>query len=57
MNKEIAFIELLGGCTKVAGYCGIGRSAVSQWKKKGIPKAQLNYLSTRFKKEYQKAFS
>lgn len=56
MKQDIHFIELLGGCKKVAEHCGITRGAVWQWKKKGIPKAQQNYLALKFPKEHKKAF-
>ncbi|PIT26685.1 Cro/CI family transcriptional regulator [Snodgrassella alvi] len=42
--KDNEFIDALGGVTKVAKICGITRGAVSQWRQRGIPKAQLNYL-------------
>lgn len=54
--KHVEFIELLGGTSKVASLCGISKGAVSQWKKKGIPLAQNNYLKTKFPKEYRKIF-
>lgn len=37
-------IEALGGPSKIAELCEISRSAVSQWKDNGIPKAQLKFL-------------
>ncbi|WP_367437655.1 Cro/CI family transcriptional regulator [Snodgrassella alvi] len=55
-EKDNRFIEILGGVTAVAKLCGITRGAVSQWKKRGIPKAQLNYLKTLRKKEYLNTF-
>ena len=53
MNKKhIEFIQRLGGATKVAVICEVTRGAVSQWKVRGIPKAQLNFLKTKFPKDY-----
>lgn len=40
--KEI--IRRLGGSTKTAELCEITTGAVSQWKKKGIPKPRLMFL-------------
>jgi len=37
-------ILLFGGTTKTAALCDISKSAVSQWMKNGIPRAQLKYL-------------
>jgi hypothetical protein len=37
-------IERLGGTKVVAQLCDISQQAVSQWRTKGIPKAQRNYL-------------
>jgi hypothetical protein len=37
-------IEAFGGPTKTALLCEISKSAVSQWKTNGIPKAQLKFL-------------
>lgn len=37
-------IRRLGGTTKTAALCEVSKSAVSQWLKNGIPKAQLKYL-------------
>ncbi len=38
-------IDALGGTLAVARMCEVKPPAVSQWKKKGIPKAQLRYLT------------
>lgn len=56
MNKESQFIELLGGTSAVARTCEVTRGAVSQWKKSGIPKAQKNYLKTKFPSQYKEVF-
>lgn len=37
-------IQLLGGNAKTAALCEVTRSAVSQWVKNGIPRAQLRYI-------------
>lgn len=37
-------IRRLGGTAKTAVLCEVTKSAVSQWLKNGIPKAQLKYL-------------
>jgi hypothetical protein len=37
-------IEAFGGPTKTAELCEVTKSAVSQWKTNGIPKAQLKFL-------------
>jgi hypothetical protein len=53
---HIEFIQVLGGVTKVSQICGITRSAVSHWKKKGIPRAQMNFLKTKFPRQYRETF-
>lgn len=55
-EKDNRFIEILGSDTAVAKLCCITRGAVSQWEKRDIPKAQLNYLKTLRKKEYLNTF-
>lgn len=37
-------IDALGGTNAVARLCEIAPASVSDWKKKGIPKARLMYL-------------
>jgi hypothetical protein len=37
-------IEAFGGPTQTAVLCEVSKSAVSQWKTNGIPKAQLKFL-------------
>ena len=37
-------IERLGGTTKAAAFCEVTAQAVSQWRTKGIPKAQRKFL-------------
>lgn len=45
-NIELAaqIIGDLGGTAKTAEMCDITPGAVSQWRRTGIPKAQLNYI-------------
>ena len=43
MNTNI-LIDALGGTFKVSQLCEISMPAVSQWRVKGIPKAQLRFL-------------
>lgn len=50
MNKDeskilaVKIIEILGGPLRVSKLCGISQPSVTLWKKRGIPKSQLNYL-------------
>jgi len=37
-------IAALGGPSKAGRLLGISKSAVSQWRKNGVPKTQLKYL-------------
>jgi hypothetical protein len=37
-------IRRLGGTTKAADVCEVSAQAVSQWRRNGIPKAQLKFL-------------
>jgi hypothetical protein len=37
-------IQRLGGATKTAVLCEVSVQAVSQWRKNGVPKAQLRFL-------------
>ena len=37
-------IDRLGGTSETARLCDIQPPSVSEWRKKGIPKAQLKYL-------------
>jgi hypothetical protein len=39
-----SIIEKLGGTNQAATLCEVSKSAVSQWKKTGIPKARLMFL-------------
>ena len=42
--NTLQIIEKLGGVSETARLCEVSRSAVSQWKEKGIPKTQLKFL-------------
>lgn len=50
MNKKeskilaVKIIETLGGPVRVSKLCGISQPSVTLWKKRGIPKSQLNFL-------------
>ncbi|WP_315360811.1 Cro/CI family transcriptional regulator [Neisseria bacilliformis] len=54
--NHIEFIRVLGGVTKVSKICGISKGAVSQWKRSGIPRAQMNFLKTKFPRQYRETF-
>jgi len=45
-------IDNIGGTDKVAALCSLKKSAVSQWRKRGIPRSWVLYL----KKARPKAF-
>ena len=47
LSKEV--IANLGGTSEVALQCKVSSAAVSQWKKNGIPCAQIRFLRERFK--------
>jgi hypothetical protein len=42
--NTINIIDELGGTNAVAALCKVTKSAVSQWRTAGIPKARLMYL-------------
>lgn len=44
LKTATAIIDALGGTTKTAEICGVSAAAVSQWRKNGIPHAQLRFL-------------
>lgn len=56
LKEDIAFIDDLGGTVSVAKACEITKGAVSQWRKNGIPKAQLKFLSLKFPIQYQQIY-
>ena len=37
-------IDRLGGTTKTAALCQVTKASVSDWRKRGIPRARLMYL-------------
>jgi len=37
-------IDSIGGTGRVAVICGLGKSAISQWRKRGIPASWARYL-------------
>ncbi len=39
-------IDELGGTGAVAALCGLHKSSVSQWRKRGIPEGWKRYLGT-----------
>jgi len=45
-NSQI--IDAIGGTQKVADWCGLGKSAVSHWRNRGIPRAWRKALQRRF---------
>lgn len=45
---SVRIIEELGDCSAVAKVCEVTKSAVSQWKKNGIPRNQARFLRLRF---------
>lgn len=47
LHPDAALIDALGGTTKVAELCDVKPPSVSEWKWRGIPKAQKNYLRLR----------
>jgi len=48
---ESTMIELLGGTNKVARMCKVASTAVTQWRKNGIPHGKLILLAARIEKE------
>ncbi|MCP2041893.1 hypothetical protein L1281_002511 [Neisseria sp. HSC-16F19] len=54
--KHIEFINALGGVIQVSRICGVTKGAVSQWKTRRIPPAQMNFLKTKFPGEYRKIY-
>lgn len=47
---SVRVIDALGGTAVVADFCSITPSAVSLWKKNGIPPAQIRFLREKFKR-------
>lgn len=48
---ESTMIDLLGGTNKVARLCQVASTAVTQWRKNGIPRGKLLLLAARIEKE------
>jgi DNA-binding transcriptional regulator YdaS (Cro superfamily) len=48
---ESTMIDLLGGTNKVARMCQVASTAVTQWRKNGIPHGKLLLLAARIEKE------
>ena len=42
--EDSRIIDALGGTDKVAALCALHKSAISQWRKRGIPRAWRLYL-------------
>lgn len=45
-----AIVEALGGTTHVANLLQIDKTAVSHWKRNGMPRARLMYLREKYKR-------
>ena len=43
-QRATEIIDALGGTNVVAELCGIGASAVAQWRQNGIPRYRMMYL-------------
>jgi DNA-binding transcriptional regulator YdaS (Cro superfamily) len=48
---DSAIIDLLGGTNKVARLCKVASTAVTQWRKNGIPAERFMFLAARIEKE------
>ena len=46
-----AIIDLLGGSNAVARMCKVASTAVTQWRKNGIPADRYMFLAARIEKE------
>ena len=44
VHPDSAAIDAIGGSTVLARLCGVTSQAVSQWRRKGIPKPWRMYL-------------
>lgn len=47
--SDSEIIDLLGGTGVVAALCGVGSSAVSNWREDGIPAARRYQIATALK--------
>ena len=48
---DSAIIDLLGGTNKVARLCKVASTAVTQWRKNGIPVERYMFLAARIEQE------
>lgn len=48
---DSAIIDLLGGTNKVAKMCKVASTAVTQWRKNGIPAERFMFLGARIEQE------
>jgi DNA-binding transcriptional regulator YdaS (Cro superfamily) len=48
---DSAIIDLLGGTNKVAKLCKVAPTAVTQWRKNGIPADRFMFLGARIEQE------
>jgi DNA-binding transcriptional regulator YdaS (Cro superfamily) len=48
---DSAIIDILGGTNKVAKMCKVASTAVTQWRKNGIPAERFMFLAARIEKE------
>jgi DNA-binding transcriptional regulator YdaS (Cro superfamily) len=48
---DSAIIDLLGGTNAVARMCKVASTAVTQWRKNGIPADRYMFLGARIEKE------
>jgi DNA-binding transcriptional regulator YdaS (Cro superfamily) len=48
---DSAIIDLLGGTNAVAKMCKVASTAVTQWRKNGIPADRFMFLAARIEKE------
>jgi len=49
--SDSAIIDLLGGTNKVAKICKVASTAVTQWRKNGIPAERFMFLGARIEQE------
>ena len=44
LSPDTALIDALGGTVSTAALCEVSPQAVTQWRRKGIPRARRKYL-------------
>ena len=49
--SDSAIIDLLGGTSRVAKMCKVATTAVTQWRKNGIPADRFMFLGARIEQE------